>query len=150
VEDRLLARSARAPDDDPAPPHDGELSARVVVERRADGGLEARARGLTLAVGRADGTFRSVELLLAALGSCMLGTMLVFADNVGVSLEGVSLELTPTLAAGPERVARIDMTMRIDGDVEPMRLASLLRVAEHCKVHATLEGVPEMTLAVEA
>jgi putative redox protein len=150
VEDRLLARSARAPDDDPAPPHDGELSARLVVERRADGGLEARARGLTLAVGRADGTFRSVELLLAALGSCMLGTMLVFADNVGVSLEGVSLELTPTLAAGPERVARIDMTMRIDGDVEPKRLASLRRVAEHCKVHSTLERVPEMTLVVKA
>ena len=151
MEDRLLGRSAGAPDGSPAPPPppDFELPGRVVVERRTDGGLEARARGVTLAVGRGAGTLRSVELLLAALGSCMLGTMLFFADNAGVSLDGVSLELTPTLVDGPERVSRIDMTMRIDGDVEPKRLASLRRVAEHCKVHSTLEHGPELKLAVE-
>jgi putative redox protein len=121
-----------------------------MVERRADGRLEARARDVTLVVGRGEGSLRSVELLLAALGSCMLGTMLVFADNVGISLEGVSLELTPTLTDAPERVARIEMTLRIDGAVEPKRLASLRRVAEHCKVHATLEHGLELTLAVVA
>ena len=107
-------------------------------------------RDVTLAVGRGTGTLRSVELLLAALGSCMLGTMLVFAENVGVELEDVSLELRPTVAERPERVERIDMTLRIAGDVPPQRLASLRRVAEHCKVHATLEHVPELTLSVEA
>ncbi|HVA31568.1 MAG TPA: OsmC family protein [Gaiellaceae bacterium] len=132
------------------PPPDLEAPGGVAIARRADGGLEVRARDVTLAVGRGEGTLRSVELLLAALGSCMLGTMLVFADNVGISLAGVSLELTPTLAGGPERVSRIDMTMRIDGDVEPKRLASLRRVAEHCKVHSTLEHGPELTLAVES
>lgn len=123
----------------------------VVVERTADGALEARARDVTLRVGRqAEGGLRSVELLLAALGSCMLGTMLVFAENVGVPLEGVRLELTPTLADGPERVERIEMRLRIDGDVDPRRRASLRRVAKHCKVHSTLEHGPELTLAVDA
>lgn len=123
---------------------------RVVVERAADGGLVAHARGVTLRVGRqADEGLRSVELLLAALGSCMLGTMLAFAENVGVPVEGVRLELAPTVAEGPERVSRIDMKLRIEGDVEPRRLASLRRVAEHCKVHATLEHLPVLTLTVE-
>ena len=146
MEDRLLGRSPGAPDAAPAPP---PPLGRVVVERRPDGGLEARARDVTLAVGRDDGALRSVELLLAALGSCMLGTMLVFADNAGVSLDGVRLELTPTISERPERVARIDMRLRISGEVEPKRLASLRRVAERCKVHATLEHGPELTLAVE-
>jgi len=123
----------------------------VVVERAADGVLEAQARGVTLRVGRqAEDGLRSVELLLAALGSCMLGTMLAFAENVGVSLDGVRLELTPALADGPERVSRIDMRLRIDGDVEPKRRASLQRVAEHCKVHSTLVHGPELSLVVES
>jgi uncharacterized OsmC-like protein len=42
------------------------------------------------------------------------------------------------------------MHMRIEGDVEPRRLASLRRVAEHCKVHSTLEHGPELTLTVDA
>lgn len=126
-------------------------SGMVVVERAADGALEARARDVTLRVGRhAEDGLRSVELLLAALGSCMLGTMLAFADNVGVPVDGVRLELTPTVVDGPERVSRIDMRLRIEGDIEPKRLASLRRVAEHCKVHSTLDHVPELTLTVDA
>jgi uncharacterized OsmC-like protein len=123
----------------------------VVVERAADGALEARARDVTLRVGReAEGALRSVELLLAALGSCMLGTMLVFAENVGIPVDGVRLELTPTLADGPERVQAIAMRLRIDGDIDPKRRASLQRVAEHCKVHSTLEHGAELTLTVDA
>jgi putative redox protein len=123
----------------------------VVVERAEDGGLEAQARDIRLRVGRnAEDGFQSVELLLAALGTCMLGTMLAFAANVGVSLDGVRLELTPTLADGPERVNSIDMQLCIDGDVEPRRLASLQRVAEHCKVHSTLTHGPELTLTLQS
>ena len=84
----------------------GEDTATVVVERVEGGALEARTRDVTLRVGRAsDDTFRSVELLLAALGSCMLGTMLVFAENVGVALDGVrrGQQLARRLAA--KRVA---------------------------------------------
>jgi putative redox protein len=124
----------------------------VVVERGEDGILEAQTRDVRLRVGRkADDGFQSVELLLAALGSCMLGTMLAFAENVGVSLDGVRLELTPTTVVdGRERVSRIDMRLCIDGDVEPQRLASLRRVAEHCKVHSTLEQGPELALTLQS
>lgn len=102
-----------------------------------------------ISVGRVGDGFRSVELLLAALGSCMLGTMLVFAENSGIDLDGVRLELEPTLAKSPERVEEIRMTMRIEGNVEPRRLESLRRVAEHCKVHSTLERNPSLQLVVE-
>lgn len=123
----------------------------VVVGCGADGVLEARARDVTLRVGRkADDGLRSVELLLTALGTCMLGTMLAFAENVGIPVEGVRLELTPTFAEGPERVSRIDMRLRVDGEIEPKRLASLERVARHCKVHSTLDRRPELTLTLES
>ena len=122
-----------------------------MVERAGDGALVVQARGVSVRVGRqADDGLRSVELLLAALGSCMLGTMLAFAENANVPVEGVRLELTPVLAERPERVARVDMRLHIEGEIEPKRLASLRRVAEHCKVHSTLEHGPELTLEVVA
>lgn len=79
----------------------------------------------------------------------MLGTMLVFAENSGIALDGVRLELEPVLAERPERVAEVRMRMVVEGDVGPRRLASLRRVAEHCKVHATLERGPRLELEVE-
>jgi len=102
-----------------------------------------------MSVGRSGGGFHSVELLLAALGSCMLGTMLVFAENSGIRLDGVRLELEPAHDEGPERVAEVRMRMCVEGDVEPRRLESLRRVAERCKVHSTLERMPSLTLVVE-
>jgi len=118
----------------------------VVVERIGDG-LEARTRGLALRVGRAsDDTFRSVELLLAALGSCMLGTMLAYAETAALELDAVSVELSPRLGGSPERVERIEATLRIEGDVPERRRAALRRAARQCKVHATLEHAPEISL----
>ena len=110
------------------------------------GRSKRRARDVTITVGREGDGLRSVELLLAALGSCTLGTMLAFAENAGVDLAGVRLELEPVIAERPERVGEIRMTMHIEGDVDARRLASLRRVAEHCKVHQTLAHGPALAL----
>jgi uncharacterized OsmC-like protein len=122
----------------------------VVVESGPGGGLVARTAAVTMDVGRGEGRPTSVELLLAGLGSCMLGTMLAFAHNSGIPVEGVRLELEPVIAPLPERVARIAMRMTIEGPVTERQLASLRRVAEHCKVHNTLERSPELELSIAA
>jgi uncharacterized OsmC-like protein len=120
----------------------------VVVERRRDGVLEAGARGVTMEVGRTGGGFRSVELLLAALGSCMLGTLLAVAENSGIAVDGVSLELEPVSAGRPERVDQVRMRLTMEG-IEPRRAAALRRAAERCKVHSTLEHGLRLELEVE-
>lgn len=136
MEEGLLSEVSGAPAGTPAPPSFvADESSRVVVERRDDGTLAASARGITVTVGREGDGLRSVELLLAALGSCTLGTMLAFAENAGVDLAGVRLELEPVIAERPERVAEIRMTMHIEGDVDERRLASLRRVAEIGRAH---------------
>ena len=153
MEDGLLEPTAGAPAAaaEPALPHRpaSEPSGRVVVERRADGRLEARARDVTLTVGRSEGALRSVELLLTALGSCMLGTMLAYAETAGLSLDAASVELQPTLVERPERVESIVATLRIEGDLPERRVAALRRAAEHCKVHATLAHGPAVELVLD-
>lgn len=94
--------------------------------------------------------FASVELLLAALGTCMAGTMLGFAENQGVPVGDVSVSLRAVLAESPSRVERVEATMVIAGEVTQRQLASLRRVARRCKVHTTLERSPAVELVLEA
>lgn len=123
---------------------------QVVVERISDGTLAATAGGVTIAVGRGgQASLTSVQLLLAALGSCTLGTMLEYAGRVGVALDGARIELEPVLGAKPERVSEIGMRMTISGDVSAARLAALRRVAAQCKLHATLGAGVSLALTVE-
>ncbi|MGH2856747.1 MAG: OsmC family protein [Solirubrobacteraceae bacterium] len=122
----------------------------MVVERLGDGTLAATARGVTIAVGRGGPErLTSVELLLAALGSCTLGTVLDYAGRVGIELDGARVELAPVLDAKPERVAEICMTLKLAGDISEPRLGALRRVAAHCKLHATLVQGLSLALTVE-
>lgn len=124
---------------------------RVEVIRLHGSRFEVRAREVSTVVDRpetGDG-FRPVELLLGSLGSCMLGTMLTFAENQGIPVDDVTVALTPVIAEHPERVAQIEMVMRIHGDFSERQLLSLRRVAERCKIHNTLHGSVETTLSVE-
>ena len=129
---------------------------QVRVERISGRRLEIAARGVTTVVDRlaedggpGDG-FRSGELLLGALGSCMLGTMLTFAENQKIDVGNVSVELRPVVEEHPERIARIDIAMRIEGDVTDRELQSLKRVAERCKITNTLHAGAETRLTLES
>jgi len=85
-------------------------------------------------------TFKSVELLLAGLGSCMAGTMLTFADEAGIAVESVRVDLKPVVSLNPERVSRIRMKMVLGGDLTDDELQRLQEAAEGCKVHNTLHA----------
>lgn len=117
---------------------------KLVVERMNGHRLEARSDTATVVVDKVAaqdggaGAFRSVELLLAGLGTCMIGTMLTFAEKQGIPVEDVRVELKPLVTFDPERVSKIRMTMELGGDLSEDQLESLREAAESCKVHNTL------------
>lgn len=94
--------------------------------------------------------FRSVDLLLGSLGSCMVGTMLTAAESRNISISGVRVELRPMVALSPERVSRIRMKMTFEGDVTPEELRVLREAAESCKVHNSLHAGIETQLVIAA
>jgi len=99
---------------------------------------------------RDDGTeeLRPVDLLVASLGGCMLGTMLEVAKARGIDPGAVSIDLEPKLASRPLRVESIDISLCIPPDVDEKTADELLRIAKHCKIHNTLQRPPstEVTL----
>lgn len=129
---------------------------QMVVERMKDHRLEARTETATVVVDRPaaqdgeDNVFRSVELLLASLGTCMVGTMLSFAEQEGIPVEDVRVELKPLVALNPERVSKIRMTMHLGGDLTSEQMDRLKEAAEQCKVHNTLHAGAATELKVQA
>jgi putative redox protein len=90
--------------------------------------------------------FHSVDLLLAGLGSCMIGTMLSAAERESIAVTDARVELRPLVALGPERVSRIRMKMSVSGDISDDQLRVLKAAAESCKVHNSLHHGVETEL----
>jgi uncharacterized OsmC-like protein len=130
--------------------------ARVVVQRVAGRRLEVRAGDAvaiidkSVADGGAGDGFRSVELLLGALGSCTIGTMLSAAEEAGIELGDVRADLTAITSLTTDTVTRAKLTLTVEGDLTPEETALLEAAAAHCKVHRSLHDGIETQFALRA
>lgn len=98
--------------------------------------------------GPGDG-WRPTELVLAALGGCMVGTMLSFAADQQIPVDDVRMVLEDEVSGPPKRIGVISMTMFITGDVTPRQLESLQRVASKCKIGNTMADSPELVFEMK-
>jgi uncharacterized OsmC-like protein len=115
-----------------------------------------RARGLEVIVddtveagGPGDG-FRPTELLLGALAACMAGTMMNFANDQQIPIDGISMTLDDEVSKAPTRIGKVAVSMTVDTDADERQVASLSRVASACKVHNTLRSVTDVDVTFEA
>lgn len=124
---------------------------RVTLDQVKEGRFIGRARESRVTIDRLPGQggsgegFRPTELLLLALGSCMMGTLWTFAENQKIPVQGIHLELASEELPHPERVGRIEVKMEVKGKISLKERASLMRVAQHCKIHNTLKRPPDIT-----
>lgn len=111
---------------------------RLVIEARGnrvivDDTLEAGGPG--------DG-FRPTELLMGALGACMIGTMINFARGQDIAVGDITMDLEDGTADKPARIDHIQATMSLHTDADAHRQDTLQRVAGGCRIHNTLERSP--------
>jgi len=111
------------------------------------------------ALGGQDAGPSPVELLLAALGSCQEITYRLYADALGVPLDGVSVQLTGNLdlrgffAVDPgvrPGYQSIQATVRLDSPASDEDLARLKEtVDQHCPVLDILTAATPVDLKLE-
>lgn len=89
------------------------------------------------------------DLLLASLGGCTAMTMRMYADRKGLALADVSISLRHQRIHARDcedcesvdgHVTRIDRQITMTGDLDVEQRAALLRIADMCPVHRTLEA----------
>jgi len=121
--------------------------AYAVSARRGDGPTMTIGNG-TASVEAGGPGLTPVELMLGSIASCMLSTMLDFAERNAIPTEGFAVDVAGDMADGPRRVAAIRATVHVGPDITPQRAGTLLRAAHRCTVHATLEHQPEMEIVL--
>ncbi len=83
--------------------------------------------------------FSPTDLVAAALGSCALTIMGIYAENHGLDITGAKLETTKTMGKEPRRISAIDVVITIpDRSFTREQKKSLERAALACPVHKTL------------
>ena len=100
--------------------------------------------------GGADSAPGPLELLPAALGTCVAFFVKQFLATRGVDPTGLEVEVGVLGATNPHRIGRFDVRVVLPSGVPEKYRDAVTRVAETCTVHHTLMHRPEIVVAVAA
>lgn len=87
-----------------------------------------------------------VQLQAAALVGCTAAVMERYAQTAELDLTGTSLVIRWSFGSEPRRIDRYEIEVMLPVSISEARQAAVLRAAQHCTVHATLEHPPVITI----
>jgi putative redox protein len=84
-------------------------------------------------------SFSPTDLLATALGTCILTTMAIVAQRIGVELKGTKAHVTKEMITQPtRRIGRITVMIDIPVRATDEQRQRLESAGAHCPVHKTL------------
>jgi putative redox protein len=57
--------------------------------------------------------FSPTDLVVTALGSCIVTTMAIKCRNMGIDIDGTRIDVNKIMASDPRRIAQIDVTLHM-------------------------------------
>jgi len=91
-----------------------------------------------------------LELIGAALGSCVALYVSKFCTGRGLSTEGMSVEVEQQTVRDPYRIGRFRVRVVPPAGLPPRLVELLERVATHCPAHYTLGMGAEVDIRIDA
>lgn len=83
-------------------------------------------------------SFSPTDLVATALGACMLTTMAIFAERVGIPLAGATFRVEKHMEGNPRRIARLPVRFEMPAGLSADDRTKLERAALTCPVHRSL------------
>jgi uncharacterized OsmC-like protein len=92
--------------------------------------------------------FSPTDLIATGLGACMITTMGIKAESMGIALDGAQVEVTKIMKSDPRRIGKIitHITMPEGLGLDDKNKEILERVARTCPVERSLH--PEVELEI--
>lgn len=126
--------------------YEGDLHCRV---KHGPSGMEITTDAPVDNQGKGE-AFSPTDLAAAAMGSCMLTIMGIFAKKNDVHLEGAQAEVLKEMAQEPaRRIKRITITFRMPKGIPEARRDALKRIALTCPVHKSFHPDVEIPISFE-
>lgn len=91
--------------------------------------------------------FSPTDLVAAALASCVLTTVAMYAERHDLDLAGMTAHVGKEMTPPPRRIGRLPLTVRLPASVPAEMRPVLERVAHSCPVHASLH--PDVQAPIE-
>jgi putative redox protein len=91
-----------------------------------------------------------LELVPAALGTCVAFFVERFLATRGVDPTGLEVAVDVAGAPNPHRIGRFDVRVSLPGGIPERYREAVVRAAETCTVHHTLSHAPEIAVTLEA
>jgi putative redox protein len=104
----------------------------------------------TINGGGTDSAPTPVELLGAALGSCIAFYVHHFFHARGLPSHGITVSVTQKSACNPNRVESFDVTVGLPSEIPSRYMPLLERVVHSCPAHNTLAPGAEINVVFEA
>ncbi len=106
---------------------------------------------LDVTIDTADETvgFSPLHMLAASLATCTASVLSAYADTARLHVHGTKISIEWDYTEDPHRVGAYRVGIAWPDELPEGRRKALLRAAEQCTVHATLQHPPTIDLAVE-
>jgi putative redox protein len=127
-----------------------ELTARYAGNKKCDlrhpDGAEIRTDA-PRDIGGDASAFSPTDLVAAGLVSCILTTLAMVAERLGVDVTGATARVEKHMSQSPRRIGRLPVVVTLAGSIAPEHRERLERAGRACPVHASLH--PEIDAPIE-
>ena len=93
--------------------------------------------------------FSPTDTVATGLANCMLTTMGIKANDLGISMDDATAEVTKIMAANPRRIARIEIEMHLPKAIVEKHRSILENTARTCPVEYSLHPDIERVLTIK-
>jgi len=98
-------------------------------------------------IGGEASAFSPTDLVAAALASCVLTTIAMYAERHDLDLTGASAHVGKEMITSPRRIGHLPLSVHLPASVAEEMRPVLERVAHSCPVHASLH--PDVDAPIE-
>ncbi len=91
-------------------------------------------------------TFSPTDLVATALGTCIMTTMAIKAQSMGIDLAGSTVDVKKEMTSNPRRIGRLTTNVVIPQQLGERERKVLEATANSCPVHKSLGAEVEMPI----
>ena len=93
--------------------------------------------------------FSPTDLVATALGTCIMTTMAIKAQSMGIDLAGSTVSVEKEMASNPRRIGRLTTSLMIPHKVAERERKVLEATAHACPVHRSILPDVEMPITFQ-